>query len=101
MLGRFCAVLCAGSLTNIIQVACFILQYRAYYDYLGRFQTTQPFERQYLETFSAFSRFNAVKEFFSLSPAFMLHRLLLHAATACVGSCIPQLLQPGSRFISG
>ena len=62
MLGRFCAVLCAGSLTNIIQLACSILQYRAFYDdYLD---VDEPTERQYLESSSAYSRFYAVKEFF-------------------------------------
>ena len=63
MLGRFCAVLCAGSLTNIIQLACSILQYRAYYDdYSDGFETKT--ERQYLESSSAYARFYAVKEFF-------------------------------------
>ena len=61
-LGRFCAVLCAGSLTNIIQLACSILQYRAYYDYLDGFETKT--ERQYLESSSAYARFYAVKQFF-------------------------------------
>jgi hypothetical protein len=62
MLGRFSSVLCAGALTNIIQLTCFYAQYRAYYDFLDGFET-KTF-RQYLDASSAFTRFYAVREFF-------------------------------------